>query len=237
MATLAQTLTREQSFWQRMMIGIALFVVFAFSQFALRGFVDYQNAPLRVHLHGVLMLSWLGLSVVQATLVRRENIAMHRTLGWLGVAIAAAVVVLALHIGMMAVTTGRQPPFFAPPYFLALTGIGAIAFGAMVAAAIAVRRRTDWHRRFMVASMVMILEPALGRLLPMPLMMPWGAWVSLALQLVPLAILARHDRATIGHVHRATLISIGAVCTARVLIELLGRSALFEQLALRLTAG
>jgi hypothetical protein len=36
MATLAQTETRERSFWQKITLGLAIFIVFGFAQFAAR---------------------------------------------------------------------------------------------------------------------------------------------------------------------------------------------------------
>lgn len=221
MATLARTDQRDQSFWQRMMLGIALFIVFGFAQFAARGFVDPRAAPLLVHLHGVVMLAWLALTVVQATLVQRDNMALHRKLGWLGVVLAGAVVILGSYVGVRAVELHRQPPFFTPPYFLALTQIGVISFGGLVAFAVMRRKQTEWHRRLMLAAMIAILEPALGRTLPMPLIMPWGEWMVLAVQLGVFMFLVRHDQRVLGRVHPATLTGMAVVTLNHVLVEVL----------------
>ena len=83
MATLAQEPAHGFSFWQKMALGIALFIVFGFAQFAARGFVDLGAAPAWLHLHGAVMLSWLALLVVQPTLIAggpRMN-TMEDTLG------------------------------------------------------------------------------------------------------------------------------------------------------------
>lgn len=223
MATVAQAATRDQSFWQKMMLGISLFIVFGFAQFALRGFVQPTTAPLYVHFHGVVMLAWLGLSVTQATLIRREDIALHRKLGWIGVLLAAAVVATGSYVGLQSVQTGRQPPFFSPPYFLALTQIGILFFAGLVAAAVAYRRQTEWHRRLMVGALIMIMEPALGRVLPMPFIMPWAGWVILAIQLGVFAVIVHHDQKVLGGVHPATLLAMTFVIVARVVVETVSR--------------
>lgn len=223
MATLAPATAVDQSFWQKMMIGIALFIVFGFAQFALRGFVQPALVPVHVHLHGVVMLSWLGLSVVQATLIQRDNVALHRRLGWFGVLLAMAVVVTGSYAGLHSIATGHQPPFFTPPYFLALTQIGVAFFGAMIAFAVARRRQTEWHRRLMLGALIMIMEPALGRLLPMPFIMPWGEWLVLAIQLGVFAIVVRHDRKVLGHVHPATLAAMLVVTLSHVVVETVAR--------------
>jgi uncharacterized membrane protein len=222
---------RDQSFWVATMAGIALFIVFAFAQFAARGFVDYARAPAHLHLHGAVMIAWLALAVTQAALVHRDSLALHRRLGWLGVILAAAVTVLGSYSGIHAVIAGRQPPFFSPPYFLALTQIGIACFAGLVAAAVARRRQSEWHRRLMVGAMIMILEPALGRVLPMPLIMPWGEWAVLLCQLFVFAILIRHDRRTMRRVHPATLAALTVVVLSHVAIELLAAAPAFAEFA------
>lgn len=217
MATLAQTETRERSFWQKIALGLAIFIVFGFAQFAARGFVQPAKVPLYVHLHGIVMLTWLALMVVQPTLVQRGNAALHKRLGWIGAALAVLVVLLGSFVGIKSLQNGTQPPFFTQPYFLALTQSGVIAFAGLVGFAIIRRRQTEWHRRLLVGAMIALMEPALGRLLPMPLIMPWGEWLALVIQLAVLAIVMRHDRKTMGAIHPATLIA-GLVITAHHII-------------------
>lgn len=86
MATIAQSVSREERFYQKMALGLAIFIVFGFAQFAARGFVDYGGVPIIFHIHGLVMISWLSVLVVQTTLVARDNLAAHRKLGWLGAA-------------------------------------------------------------------------------------------------------------------------------------------------------
>jgi hypothetical protein len=42
-----------------------------------------------------------------------------------------------------------------------------IGFGGLVAAAVANRRRPEWHKRLMITATILIISQALGRLLPM----------------------------------------------------------------------
>jgi len=72
MATLAPTRTREEAFWPRMTIGISIFILFGFAQFAARGMVNYAAVPAYVHLHAVVMVGWLAFMVMQPTLIQRE---------------------------------------------------------------------------------------------------------------------------------------------------------------------
>jgi hypothetical protein len=224
MATLAQVEIRDQSFWQKMMLGVAVFIVFGFAQFGARGLVDYRAVPFYVHVHALVMLAWLGLTVVQATLVARDNLALHRRLGWVGAALAVVVVCFGSFVAIRIIQAHREPFFFTPPFFLALTQVGLLTFGGLIVAAIVRRRETEWHRRLMVGALVMLMEPALGRTLPMPLIMPWGAWAALAVQLAVMGIVIRHDRKTIGMVHPATISAVLAIAVSHCIIEILAIS-------------
>lgn len=237
MATTAAGTARPERFWQRMAIGLAAFIIIGFAQFALRGFVDPVAAPFWVHAHGVLMLAWLALLVVQPTLVVRQNLALHRRLGWAGAALAIAITALGVFTGMASLVLGRFPPFFSPPYFLTLTAIESLVFGLMVWAAVRRRNRTDWHRRLMIGATIVILEPALGRLLPMPLMIGWSDLPIGLIQLGVVGIIALYDRRTLGAVHPATKAIAAIVIAVRVAIYVLALTPPVIALADRLVGG
>ena len=234
MASIAPARTGRLTFWQKMTGGIALFIVFGFLQFAARGFVDYGQVPFYVHLHAVVMVSWLGITVTQSLLAERADRALHRTLGWIGLGFAALVVVLGSVVAIKIIAAHHQPPFFTPPYFLALTQIDVVTFAGLLIAAIAMRRETEWHRRLIVGATVMLMEPALGRVLPMPLIMPWGEWATMAVQLGVLWIMLRHDRRTLGAVHPATITAMLVVTLSHVALELLATTAPVIALATRI---
>lgn len=235
MATAAEGAARAEPFWHRMAIGLAVFIVFGFLQFALRGFVDPVAAPFWVHVHGVAMLAWLALLIAQPTLVSRDNLALHRQLGRIGGLLAIFITLLGIFTGIASLMLGRFPPFFTPPYFLALTVTESLVFGAMVGWAIRRRRASDWHRRLMIGATIVILEPALGRLLPIPLMGPWAEPAVALCQLAVVAIVAGYDRRSGGAVHPATWAVAAVVIATRVAISLLAMTppviALAERLA------
>jgi hypothetical protein len=194
----------DQAFFARYAIFIALFILFGFAQFSLRGFVDIRSMPPVIHAHAVVMVAWLGLFVVQNQLIHRGELAIHRKLGWVSTVVVAAVAVMGCTVGYVAVARHIVPPFFTAPYFLALTFISATSFAAVVAWAVSLRRRTEWHRRIMFGATFILLEPALGRLLPMPVLGGYGESIALFVQLGFVAVLARHDRKVLGSVHPAT---------------------------------
>lgn len=237
MATLAAaSYSGDQRFYSRLAIGISVLIVFCFAQFGARGFVDYRMAPLWVHVHGVLLLSWLALFVTQNVLAERGALSLHRKLGWLAVGVATVIVPLTSFTGIMAIDLHRQPPFFDPPYFLALTQVEALFFAGAVAAAIMMRRKTEWHRRLMLSATVLLLEPAFGRLLPMPLLgVQLGEAIAAVLQVGILGIAMLHDRKHCGFVHPALFWGAAAVIVSHMLVSLLSQFptviAMAEQIA------
>ena len=227
----------DQGFFVRYAVVLAAFILIGFVQFALRGYSNFLTAPPIVHLHGGLMVGWLGIFVAQNVLVHRGELGIHRKLGWIAAAVVVVILWTGIMVGYNAVATHRLPPFFSNAYFLALTAFGSTVFASMVAWAVTLRREVQWHRRIMLGAMFILLEPALGRLLPMPLLGNWGEWVVLAIQMVFVGVLARHDRKVLGDVHPATKAIAAILIAEHVLIETAARVPAFIALAEAIAAG
>lgn len=224
MATLANPQDNPMTFWQKMSLGMSAFIVFGFAQFALRGFVNYEKAPLVMHLHGLSMLAWLALLCTQSMLAGgrgRGALALHRNLGLASVVLLPLIVALTSLTCLTALPMELFPPFFTPAYFLALAHVGIILFAVVVILAIALRRAPGWHRRLMAGSTILLLDPALGRVLPMPLIVPWGGWLAMAIELGLAALIIRYDRRVLGHIHPATGVIVVAVALNHLVVELL----------------
>lgn len=246
MATTADTIAprdsrgfmADQPFFTRMAIALALLILFGFAQFAARGLVDIGKVPPFMHAHGIIMVAWLGLFVTQNLLVQRGSIAVHRTLGWAGVALAAAVVVSGGYTVHQALALGMVPPFFSNAFFYALVVSGLAGFLLLVLLAILQRRDTQAHRRLMLGSLILITEPAFGRLLPAPLIGgELTEWLILAIQLAMVALLARHDRKVLGGIHPATVVVAAVAFAVHLALSLLSRTAMVEGIAAGIAAG
>ncbi|WP_298398550.1 hypothetical protein [Sphingobium sp.] len=200
---------RENGFFLAMAVFIAVTVIGGFGSFALRGLVDAGRAPYWVHVHGAVFMAWTLLFVVQAALVRRGTMGLHRRLGWTAVGLAVAMVPLGLLTACMAVRLDRVPPFFTPRIFMALSLLELTAFVLLLTLAIQARRRTDWHRRLMICTMIAIIGPAFGRILPMPLLGPLSGLAVLGMQLLYLSIAVVYDLISRRRVHPAY--GVGAI--------------------------
>ena len=73
----------------------------------------------------------------------------------------------------------------------------------------------------MVGATIVILEPALGRVLPLPLMIGWSDIPIGLIQLGVVGIIALYDRRTLGRVHPATKAIAAIVIAVRATIYLL----------------
>ncbi|MEP7221559.1 MAG: adenylate cyclase [Novosphingobium sp.] len=240
MATIAQptaTYRSDQAFFVKLAIFLSVLIVFSFAQNAALGRVDLRTMPLWVHLHALLMLAWLGLFVTQNRLAAAGNLALHRKLGWLAAYLVVGIVALSSFAGIMALKRHAVPPFYSDAHFLALTQTDAVVFGGLVFAAITRRTETEYHRRLMMGATIMILDPALGRLLPMPLMGGWGDWAVLAVQLVLVGMIALHDRRILGRIHPATATSGAIIAMAHVFVTVAGYNPEIAQIAASIAAG
>ena len=72
------------------------------------------------------------------------------------------------------VRAGTVPFFFQPVHFLVFDPVAVLTSAGLTTAAILLRRRTEWHRRLHFSGMTILLAPAFGRLLPLPLLQPWS---------------------------------------------------------------
>jgi hypothetical protein len=84
---------RERLFFLIMAIAIAVTVIVAFSLFYVAGISSF-GSPWWVHVHGVTFMGWIGFYVLQNTLVFKNDIALHRKLGWIGVVFAVWMVLV-----------------------------------------------------------------------------------------------------------------------------------------------
>jgi hypothetical protein len=129
------------------------------------------------------------------------------------------------------------PFFFDQNEFLISNLLMLTLFAGFVFAAVAQRRNTGWHRRLMFMSMTILTGPGLGRLLPMPLMMP-HAWriMTLVTLVFPVIMIIAEQRRN-GRVHPAWLWGIGLVLAVQVIADLIAYSAIGVSLTESVVAG
>ena len=224
MATLAQQPlsppTGDERFFLRSAIVMAAIIVFGFSFQLAMGRSTFASPP-RVHVHAILFMGWVAIYLLQNVLVATDRIALHRRLGWLAAGWAVAMIISGTAVTAIMARNGTVPFFFQPLQFLIFDPVTVLTFGGLTAAAIVLRRRTEWHRRLHFCGMAMLLGPAFGRLLPLPLIQPWAWEATFAVTLLfPLAGIWADIRRR-GAAHPAWRWGIGTMLAAFVVVEAL----------------
>lgn len=239
MATLAsappQTAAAD-SFFRTLAILMGLTIVAGFSMQYLAGRSSFAARPL-VHLHGVAFMGWVGLFVTQAWLATHGPMALHRRLGWIGAGWIAVLLVLGSWISIDVTQRGTTPFFFQPQNFLIANPLAAIVFAALSWSAIRMRKHTDWHMRLHICAMTAIIGPGFGRLLPMPLLIPYAFEIAGLVGLVfPIAGMLRDFRKS-GRVHPAWYWGVGAFLAVIPVSHIIANSALGDAIYAAVTAG
>lgn len=225
-------LVSERRFFLIMAVAIAATVVFGFTLNAARMHWTFLEQPTQVHLHAAIFSAWVLLYVVQNWLIVRGSITRHRGLGMLGAALAAMMVVVGIVTTVMAIEQHRVPGFFPPGIFLVLDVLGVLGFGILTAWAIVVRKQAAWHKRLMLCGTILVMSPALGRILPMPLLgkfAPLAVFASMAVYVIAGMFF---DLRTRGRVHPAYWWGGGVLVVTQILTGPLG----FSPPVLRLVA-
>ena len=159
------------------------------------------DAPVIVHLHGALALSWVVFFFMQTAMVRNKRSELHRQLGQAGLPIAVGILVTGMGAALWA--TKRDLVTSSMALTIPIGTLTSLSiFTAFVAFGVAMRHRPDWHKRLMMLATVVVLWPAFFRFRHL---MPWvpstDIWLALVLADLPILIAALRDRIVYGHVH------------------------------------
>ncbi len=126
---------------------------------------DLSGWPVVVHFHAVMLLLWFGVLIAQPLLIRAKRFRLHRQLGRVSYLLAPVVV------GSMLLVSQNQFVRFAgqvparrnlADLFVPLTQT--LLFATLYGLAMAYRQQVAAHLRYIVASSLVFLSPALGRI-------------------------------------------------------------------------
>jgi hypothetical protein len=123
-------------------------------------FSTLGTAPTWFHIHGVLMMTWLALLVIQPFLVKKQRLEWHRRLGRISYLVFPLLVVSVL------VMLHRGLKRFPDNGFTDIISVIRDVVVLVTAYSIAIIYRKDFaiHARAMTMTGVACIEPALGRL-------------------------------------------------------------------------
>ncbi len=149
-------------------IGMAAIVFVGFARsYYLSSLFGMPALPLLLHVHGVVMTSWIVLFVVQTCLVAAHRVDWHRRLGIFGAALAVLVIVVGVVANVHAAAGAVRTPPTHSPAFLAILGfnlVDLLLFATFVGTALVLRRRIDLHKRLMLLATLSMLGQPFARL-------------------------------------------------------------------------
>jgi hypothetical protein len=152
--------------WAALILTLCVFVGFSRTYYLHRLF-GKPDLRLFLHVHGIVMTSWVVLFLVQTLLVSARKVELHRKLGFLG--IAAAVLVLMFGVTATTLAARREVVAHAPDVPIVITVLALeltqmLTFGGLVFAGLWLRNRPQYHKRLMVLATLCMVPNALVRL-------------------------------------------------------------------------
>ena len=219
-----------------MSVVLAAIVVFGFSH-TIPSDLAPPGLPLLLVLHAVIFGAWVLLFIAQPALVTRRSISIHRKLGWIGAALACAMILLGVSAILFALWNNTLPPFYPPGLFIVRGIVGLALFGGLLAAAIRLRRRIEWHKRLMLCAAITVVIPGLERALPLPLF--GTAWPFVADGVIDLIALAGPTMDLVVHrrIHSAYVWGAGAIVSGQAIVDLMAPSPVAVLLLRAVGAG
>lgn len=121
--------------------------------------------PLLSHVHGAIMTLWFILFGVQTSLVPAGRADLHQRLGVLGVVLIALIIPIGLLTGTASAARGFTPPSGPPPLiFYAIPVFDIVCFAILAGLGLSMRRRSDYHKRWMTVACFSLLGAAIARI-------------------------------------------------------------------------
>jgi hypothetical protein len=156
-------------------------------------FSDSRPIPnMLVHVHGLVMSTWVLYFVAQVALIRSKNVKLHMTLGMAGIVLAILVIVTGMATAYSAQLVRHvAPPGVNPHSFFIFPVSDMTLFVILFSAAIYFRSKAVEHKTLMLLTAINFMPAALFRLpVVSPENMVW--WAFGAPALLTIGILAWH---------------------------------------------
>jgi hypothetical protein len=207
-------LQKERWFYLLLVTSVTASVFIGFAQTYLtmdRVSPTADTLPTAVHVHGISFLAWYLLLVLQAVLVMRRSLRLHRWLGTASLALAAVMVATGILVIAVRMEGGLEGDRFWSSFSLIILST-LVLFTGFFAAALHHRARPDLHRRYILLAAATGSGAAQFRIL--------AALIGQSFYAVPGGILLTNlfivvamigDRLIRGHVARVYLVALPAV--------------------------
>ena len=179
--------------------------------------------PFAVHLHAVLFYGWVGFLGLQVLLVRSRNLRRHRQMGYLGLGLAAAMVVVGSWMAVTMAGWHHARGDDGALTFLPVPLTDMLIFAVVITAAGLLRRDSAAHKRLILLATTQLLGAGFGRMaLYRDPDTPWWPQAQHLLDLygllwVIMAAAVAFDLMTRGRPHRVFAFAIPFMLAVQVL--------------------
>lgn len=208
----------ERKFYSRYALVLVALVFLGFApSFYLRGYVTVPRPnptlPPAVLLHGLFFTGYMLAFVAQTQLVAAGRRDLHMKLGMLTMLLALAIIPLMYLVGVWQVARANQPPFTDALNWTIVPLASIPVYAVLVGLGWKHRRQAQYHKRYMLCSALLMMDPAIGRL---PIAPPTlgGFTFLFLLALATFIPLIWWDRKTLGRIHPATKLGFGLAALA-----------------------
>jgi hypothetical protein len=185
------------------------------------------SRPWIVHVHAAVFLGWIGLLVVQASLVSTGRISAHRRLGRVGIVYGSVVFCVGLIVSIAAPVLrvrAHQITVEHASLVVMYNLTDMLVFVALFTAAMVQRHRPEWHKRLILSATVGLSSAAVGRVLP-------GASASyLFVRLFPLLASMAVDLAMQRRVYAVSWLSVLLFLAVSFKVSLYSLSPVWQQI-------
>lgn len=155
-------------FYLAMSLLIALIVVYAFSHTVGQRLIHaVPRRPVLLWVHGIVFSAWVAFYILQSALVRLRKVQLHRSLGWAGAALGAAVILVGFRVPVVMAQfaiKNLNRSADAAHAFLAIPFLDMVTFTICFGLAVLWRTKPELHRRLMLIATCALTAAAFGRM-------------------------------------------------------------------------
>jgi hypothetical protein len=188
-----------------------IILIMVVGAFGINAWINTQALPPIlpiVIVHGIFMIAWYSLVVVQTRLIALKNYNMHILLGKSSIILAIGIILSGIMMTLDSYARSGRVDIVTVNVFMTIN------FITLYSSAIYLRKQPDYHKRLMLFASIAMLLPALGRITQAAGI---NDFLSLPLWLLLTIIPILYDKKTIKRVHKATILGIALIISGMVL--------------------
>ncbi|MBL7856604.1 MAG: hypothetical protein JNM57_02870 [Cyclobacteriaceae bacterium] len=169
-------------------LAILIILTWGFYRTYIMFFPSFEGFQFIQHFHGVIMLLWMIMLIVQPLLIARKKNQLHKTIGKISYVIAPLLMVSIFLVSRLTYHKNLEalPTLQDAVAGIALSIPSLFIFGALYGLAVTNTRRTYYHMRYMIGTALLMIGPGLGRGLIIYFGIPFPVAVSITLGAIAL---------------------------------------------------